>query len=222
VVKRGAADHSFVIWFFLKIYGYRTVAIGEPLTPQPIVDPPLALRQAGDFLLRPLAKSILYGIVSHLKRACGMEMPQTGRPTKYRAEIGEQIADAMAEGLSLEAAAAACGVSPRVVFNWQRRHPAFLQAVERGRAQSLLFWERRAIALAAGAGGNANIVSLGLKNRSRAASGWHDSQRLEHSGPDGSPIPVVATTIDVGKLSKDDRNALKRVLLTVSGKGAEA
>ena len=34
-----------------------------------------------------------------------------GRPANYRPEVGQQIAEAMATGLSLEAAAASCGVS---------------------------------------------------------------------------------------------------------------
>jgi len=34
-----------------------------------------------------------------------------GRPANYRPEVGQQIADAMAMGLSLEAAAASCGVT---------------------------------------------------------------------------------------------------------------
>ena len=136
-----------------------------------------------------------------------------GRPTKYSPELGAKIASAMSTGLSLEAAAASCGVGPRTVFDWQRRYPEFLQSVEDGRARSLLFWEIRALALASGEAGNAAIVALGLKNRSRAASGWHDPQRLEHSGPDGGAIPVASTTLDVRSLSKDDRANLKRILL---------
>ena len=102
-----------------------------------------------------------------------------GRPTKYLPELGAMIASAMSTGLSLEAAAASCGIGPRTVFDWQRRYPEFLQAIETGRARSLLFWEGRALALATGEAGNASIVALGLKNRSRAASGWHDPQRRE-------------------------------------------
>jgi len=89
----------------------------------------------------------------------------------------------MATGLSLEAAAAACGVWPRTAFTWQNQHVEFRQAVEDGRARALLFWERRAIALANGDAGTVAIVTLGLTNRCRAASGWHDAQCLEHSGP---------------------------------------
>jgi len=147
-------------------------------------------------------------------------MPRTGRPTKYSAEIGEQIADAMADGLSLEAAAAACGIGPRTVFYWQQHHPEFLRSVEEGRARSLLFWELRALALASGEPGNASIVALGLKNRSRAASGWHDAHRLEHSGPDGTPISVASTALDVRSLTPEQRSILKDLLLAAKASGS--
>jgi hypothetical protein len=120
----------------------------------------------------------------------------------------------MATGLSLEAAAASCGIGPRTAFTWQNQHEEFRQAVEDGRARALLFWERRAIALANGEAGNAAIVALGLKNRARAASGWHDAQRLEHSGPEGGPVQLQPVrTIDARKLTPAQREALKAALL---------
>src|SRR5476649_1796084 len=112
-----------------------------------------------------------------------------GRPTLYRREFCSQIVEAMATGLSAEAAAAEIGVSARSLFNWQRQHPEFLQAIQEGRQKCLLWWEQRALAMARGEPGNTQIVTLGLKNRSRAAHGWHhDAQRLEHTGPDGAPL----------------------------------
>jgi hypothetical protein len=129
----------------------------------------------------------------------------------------------MATGLSLEAAAALVGISPRVVFDWQNRHPEFLQAVQEGRQQALLFWERRAIAMAKGAPGNAQLVMLALKNRSRAASGWHDAQRLEHTGGDGGPVQVqqVAKTIDATLLTREQRQALREAVLAAQKLAAE-
>ena len=142
-----------------------------------------------------------------------------GRPTNYRPEIGRRIADAMATGLSLEAAAASCGVGPRTAFTWQGQHEEFRQAVEDGRARSLLFWERRAIALAGGEAGNAAIVTLGLKNRSRAANGWHDAQRLEHSGPNGAAIHQhITRTLDVSTLNDEQLEALEMALLATMGR----
>ena len=136
-----------------------------------------------------------------------------GRPTLYRPELCDQIIEAMGEGLSLEAAAASCGIGPRTAFTWQTQHDEFRQAVEEGRTKSLLFWERRAIALSKGEAGNAAVITLGLKNRSRAASGWHDAQRLEHSGPDGVPIQQqVKADINL-KVLTDDELALFEELL---------
>ena len=145
-----------------------------------------------------------------------------GRPTTYCPEIGQQIADAMWSGLSLEAAAASCGVGPRTAFTWQGQHEELRLAVENGRARSLLFWERRAIALASGEAGNAAVVTLGLKNRSRAASGWHDAQRLEHSGPEGGPIQQQVTrTLDVSTLNEEQLEALEMALLATMGAQAD-
>jgi hypothetical protein len=119
----------------------------------------------------------------------------------------------MATGLSLEAAAASCGVGPRTAYTWQAEHDEFRQSVEDGRARALLYWERRALALANGEPGNAAIVSLGLKNRSRAASGWHDAQRLEHSSPDGGPVQVEKTVaLPFEKLTDDELDALESIL----------
>ncbi|MEN9498900.1 MAG: hypothetical protein RIS83_719 [Pseudomonadota bacterium] len=139
-----------------------------------------------------------------------------GRPSLYTPVVGQQLIEAMATGLSLEAAAAQIGLSPRVVFDWQQRHPEFLQAVQEGRQRALLFWERRAIALAEGAPGNSALVVLALKNRSRAASGWHDAQRLEHTGTDGGPVQVqpVVTQIDATKLTQEQRDALRAAILS--------
>ena len=146
-----------------------------------------------------------------------MARPRRGRPTLYSSAIGQELVEAMATGLSLEAAAAQIGLSPRVVFDWQQKHPEFLQAVQEGRQRALLFWERKAIAMADGAPGNAQLVMLALKNRSRAASGWHDAQRLEHTGTDGGPVQVqpVVTQIDATKLTQEQRDALRAAILTI-------
>lgn len=141
-----------------------------------------------------------------------------GRPTLYRRELCSQIIETMAAGLSAEAAAAKIGISARSLFNWQKQHPEFLQAIQEGRQRALLFWEERAIAMANGQPGNCQIVVLGLKNRSRAASGWHhDPVKLEHSGPDGAPMAVEAkvpnTTIDIMQLEPHEREAFRAILL---------
>jgi len=136
-----------------------------------------------------------------------------GRPTIYRPEMGDQIADAMATGLSAEAVAAKVGISARSLFNWQQEHPEFMQAIQEGRQRALLWWEERALAMVEGKPGSAQIVSLGLRNRSRAASGWVDSHKLEHSGVDGALLQQQGVaTLDLRSLTDEELGLLDRVL----------
>lgn len=126
----------------------------------------------------------------------------------------------MATGLSLDAAAAEIGVSPRTAYQWQRDISEFSHAIEVGRAKALLVWEKRAIDVAHGKPGNAQIISLGLRNRSRSASGWHEAVRNEHSGPDGAPVQVQQkSTLDVSKLTPEQRDALRELLTAARGGG---
>jgi hypothetical protein len=64
------------------------------------------------------------------------------------------------------------------------------------------------------------VVTLGLKNRSRNASGWYDAQRLEHSGPDGGPIRQELTSVlDVSGLDVEELLVLEKALMATMGKG---
>ena len=142
-----------------------------------------------------------------------------GRPSTYKPEMCEQLIEAMATGLSAEAAAAKIGISARCVFEWQKVHPEFLQAVQEGRHRAMLFWETLAIDVARGKPGNGQMISLALKNRSRAASGWyHDIQKTELTGADGGAIQTeVRTTIDATALAPEARAALRAAILAAQG-----
>ena len=136
-----------------------------------------------------------------------------GRPSSYKVAYCNEIIEAMTTGLSAEAAAAKIGISARSLYNWQHEHPEFLQAVQEGRQRALLWWEERALAMAEGKPGNAQLIILGLKNRSRAASGWIDQQRTELSGADGGPIQVQPAKIDARALSHEQRDQLRAILM---------
>ena len=144
-----------------------------------------------------------------------------GRPTLYRREMCDRLVEAMAKGLTAEAAAARIGISARSLFYWQQQHPEFLQAIQEGRQRSQLWWEERALAMANGESGNTQIVMLGLRNRSRAASGWNnDTVKLEHTGPEGGPVEVKAEhKIDIESLSHEQRDQLREILLAAKALG---
>ena len=147
-----------------------------------------------------------------------------GRPTLYRREMGDRLIEAMASGLTAEAAAARIGISARSLFYWQKEHPEFLQAIQEGRQRSQLWWEERALAMANGESGNTQIVMLGLRNRSRAANGWNnDTVKLEHTGPEGGPVEVKAEhKIDIESLSHEQRDQLREILLAAKALGTKA
>jgi hypothetical protein len=147
-----------------------------------------------------------------------------GRPTLYRREMCDRLVEAMAKGLTAEAAAARIGNSARSLFNWQKQHPEFLQAIQEGRQRSQLWWEERALAMANGEAGNTQIVMLGLRNRSRAATGWNnDTVKLEHSGPEGGPVEVKAEhKIDIESLSHEQRDQLREILLATKALATKA
>ena len=140
-----------------------------------------------------------------------------GRPTSYRPEFCKRVVALMAEGRSLEGCAALLGVHPDSLYEWQKVYPQFSEAVRAGRAAATTFWENRLLDVANGGSGNAQAIQWALRNRSRAASGWHhDAQRLEHSGPDGAPVAIEASQparLDLSVLSWEDRDALKAILL---------
>jgi hypothetical protein len=63
------------------------------------------------------------------------------------------------------------------------------------------------------------MITLALKNRSRAASGWHhDIQKTELTGADGGAIQTeVKTTIDATALAPEARAALRAAILAAKG-----
>ena len=144
-----------------------------------------------------------------------------GRPTAYRPEMCQQLIEAMAGGHSAEAGAAKIGISARSLFEWQKLHPEFLMAIQEGRHRAVLFWESLAIDVARGKPGNSQMITLALKNRSRAASGWHhDVQKTELTGADGGAIQTeVKTTIDATALGPEARAALRAAILAAKGAG---
>ena len=90
-------------------------------------------------------------------------------------------------------------------------HDDFRQAIEEGRARALLYWEKLAIAQAHGAPGNAGIVSLALRNRSRSASGWVDKTAVELTG--AVSVTTTTDTLDVSDLTDEELDVLERVLI---------
>jgi hypothetical protein len=78
--------------------------------------------------------------------------------------------------------------------------------------------------MANGEAGNTQIVMLGLRNRSRAATGWNnDTVKLEHTGPEGGPVEVTAEhKIDIASLEPEQRDQLREILLNLKALATKA
>ncbi len=102
------------------------------------------------------------------------------------------------------------------MYEFQKVHPEFSEAVRAGRSVAAAFWEGTQLDVASGGSGNSLANRWALRNRSRAASGWdHAHNRVEVSGPDGGAVQVAAqpTVIDSLLLTWGQRQALREVLL---------
>ena len=142
--------------------------------------------------------------------------PRPGRPTSYRQDFGDRIVQLMAQGRSLDGCAALLGVHPDSLYEWQKVHPEFSEAVRAGRAAATAFWEGRLLDVSKGGSGNAQAIQWALRNRSRAASGWdHAHNRVEVSGPEGGAVQLQRqpTVIDSSLLSWEQRQAFREILL---------
>lgn len=141
--------------------------------------------------------------------------PLRGRPTKYRPEMCDAIYAELAEGFTLESACAGIGINLSTARDYMEQHPEFSRAVMEGRAACLRWWEEKARLTAAGAiEGNARLLELGLRNRSRSMVGWNeDVKKVEVTGADGGPIQQQSLSIDVSNLDADQREQLRTLLL---------
>ena len=64
-----------------------------------------------------------------------------GRPTKYKHEFCEIALEVLGQGGSRAALAARLGISKSNLWAWEKEHPEFLNAIERGLTASEALWE---------------------------------------------------------------------------------
>ncbi|MET0568766.1 MAG: hypothetical protein ABWZ74_06775 [Hyphomicrobiaceae bacterium] len=123
---------------------------------------------------------------------------QTGRPTDFTEELGEQILERMEQGLSLAAAAADLGIHRQRVYDWAAKHEQFADTVKLAMSKRQLFLERRL--LKADSSPVVTSTIFALKNAGH--EDWRD--RVDHTlgNPDGTPI--VFQTVFEPKPDKTD------------------
>lgn len=169
------------------------------------------------------------------------ERLKTGRPTLYDPKINELAHRLALLGLKDREMAETLGISNRTLDYWKIKYPAFLQALNDGRAPadskvvaSLFkraqgfFQEVEKVLIV---NGKPKTVKYNeyfppsdtacifwSKNRQREL--WRDVQRQEQTGADGGPIKSeVASTVilDASKIDPDARDVLREALKAAKG-----
>ena len=68
-----------------------------------------------------------------------------GRPTKYKKAFCKELIKHMKQGLSYETFPAVIGVSTQTLYDWEKRHPEYLEAKRTAWVEYQLFWEKMGV-----------------------------------------------------------------------------
>lgn len=112
-------------------------------------------------------------------------MSDGGRPSTYNENMGREVINLMAGGLSLTAAMAELGYHRQTAYDWQDKYPEFSDAVKIGQAKRQLFLERRLLSADAGPVVTSSIFAL----KNTGTGDWRDKQEVDHTSSDGSMTP---------------------------------
>lgn len=121
-------------------------------------------------------------------------MAKQGRPSKFKPEIGDQLCELMAEGVSAVRACKEAGVAMRTFYRWQREYPEFMAQVSRAREDQADTFADQMCDIAE-FDEDVQRAKLKIDARKWVASrmkpkSWGDRQHLEHTGADGVPLSI--------------------------------
>jgi hypothetical protein len=127
-----------------------------------------------------------------------------GRPTEYTPELCEKVIELGKKGYTKEHMALELGWDHQTLENWCVKYPEFLVAMTQAVKLAQGFMEK--LALEALSSDKDFKTTLWSKIMScRFPETYREVQRKEHSGPNGSPIPVavVAVVVDTPEQLRD-------------------
>lgn len=68
-----------------------------------------------------------------------------GRPDKYDPKYCEEMVEHLSKGYSKIASAGLCGICKTSMWRWEKKFPAFRNAIKRGETLSQIHWEEIAM-----------------------------------------------------------------------------
>lgn len=142
-----------------------------------------------------------------------------GRPSGYKPEYCQRVIEMGAQGHSPLQMAAEIGVLRENLYAWANVHPEFFTAFEKAKELSQKWWEDAGKTGIFAEKFNAQVWKFIVANRFKAD--YAERRVQEVSGPDGGPIQTETKSLDVSRLSREEREALKRTLLIALGEGED-
>jgi transposase len=109
-----------------------------------------------------------------------------GRPSAYKPDFCERVIKLGRQGKSFHQISAVLGVCFVTLNAWREKYPEFQAALTRSRDLAQAWWENEGQKGIWSRDFNAQAYRLQMLNR--FPESWRDTQRLEHSGPNGGPI----------------------------------
>jgi hypothetical protein len=112
-----------------------------------------------------------------------------GRPTSYDPAYCDQVVEMGKQGASIVEMAHDLGVVKQTLYDWEKVHPEFLDALTRAREASQVWWEK-----AGRIGMTGNTINASIWSRSMAARfprDWREVKGTELTGPEGGPVATV-------------------------------
>ena len=117
-----------------------------------------------------------------------------GRPSDYDPAYCERVIELGQEGASLVEMACVLGVVRQTLYDWEKVHPEFLDAITRAKEASQVWWE-----VAGRVGMVSNTISAPIWSRSMAArfpKDWREVKGTELTGAGGGPIEANVGRIE--------------------------
>lgn len=123
------------------------------------------------------------------------------RPTLYDPAYCDQVVEWGAQGKSITWMAAQLDVSRECLYEWERVHPAFSDALSRARIKCQAWWEDQGQTGMVTPMFNASVWAKNMGSRFKAD--WSEKSSVELSGPNGGPVQQAMTVefVDAGAVS---------------------
>ena len=112
-----------------------------------------------------------------------------GRPSDYDPSYCEKVIELGQEGASVIEMAHEIGVVKQTLYDWEKAHPEFLDAMTRAREASQVWWEAMGRKGMLMSGFNASVWSRSMA--ARVPRDWREVKGTELTGKDGGPVETV-------------------------------